>query len=233
MRVMMKSDPIQIDNHLVHRTNAFLFCCVIFATLMSTCTIGFSSEPMKFNRDVKPILSDRCFLCHGPDKLKRINEMRLDDRQSAIDQQAIVPGDPDASKILSRITSTDPDLQMPPPSSKLGRLTAAEVATIKKWISEGAEYEPHWSFISLKPATVPQNGLSNPIDALVTASLSKRGLKQQSEADRTTLIRRLSFDLTGLPPTPEDVTSFLSNQSPNAYEQLVDGLLKSERYGER
>jgi len=159
--------------------------------------------------------------------------MRLDDRQSAIDQQAIVPGDPDASKILSRITSTDPDLQMPPPSSKLGRLTAAEVATIKKWISEGAEYEPHWSFISLKPATVPQNGLSNPIDALVTASLSKRGLKQQSEADRTTLIRRLSFDLTGLPPTPEDVTSFLSNQSPNAYEQLVDGLLKSERYGER
>lgn len=192
-----------------------------------------AADRLQFNRDIRPILSDKCFACHGNDKNKRSVDMRLDQRESAVDNGAIVPGKPEESSILERMTSTDPDLQMPPPASKLGRVTEQELATLRRWISEGAEYEPHWSFIPLKPVTVPTNGAAHPIDAFVQEFLSKRGLKPQPEAEKTTLLRRVSFDLTGLPPTPSEVQEFLADESPDAYEKVVDRLLKSDAYGER
>ena len=191
------------------------------------------AEKLQFNRDIRPILSDRCFACHGPDKNKRSVDMRLDVRESAIENLAIVPGKPDESQMLHRIIAEDADVQMPPPSAKLGRLTKEEVDTLRRWIAEGAEYEPHWAFISLMPVSIPENGEAHPIDALITERLKDRGLSPQSEADKTTLLRRVSFDITGLPPTPEEVAAFLADDSADAYEKVVDRLLASERYGER
>lgn len=188
---------------------------------------------LRFNRDIRPILSDKCFACHGNDKNKRVVDMRLDVRDSAIAAKAIVPGRPDESEALKRIESDDADLQMPPPSSKLGRLSQAEVARLRQWIAEGAEYEAHWSFIPLQPVAIPDNEAPTPLDALVWDGLARRGLKPQPEADKTTLLRRVTFDLTGLPPTPAEVEAFLSDPSPDAYERVVDRLLKSEAYGER
>lgn len=192
-----------------------------------------ATEKLEFNRDIRPILSDRCFPCHGPDKNKRSVDMRLDVRESAVENLAIVPGKPHESQILHRVAAEDPDVQMPPPSAKLGRLTKEEVDTLRRWIAEGAEYEPHWAFISLKPTTIPENGESHPIDALVKEGLAKQGLTPQPEAEKTTLLRRVSLDITGLPPTPEEIAAYIADESPDAYKNVVDRLLASERYGER
>ncbi len=201
----------------------------------SLCVVGelAAADRLQFNRDIRPILSDKCFACHGNDKNKRSVDMRLDVRDSAVGVKAIVPGKPDESAALARMASDDPDVVMPPPHAKLGKLTPEEVAKIRQWIAEGAEYEPHWSFIPLKPVTVPNNGVTSPIDALIHDGLAKRGLKMQSAAEKTTLLRRVTFDLTGLPPTPEEVAAFLADNSPEAYEKVVDRLLKSAAYGER
>lgn len=186
---------------------------------------------MQFNRDIRPILSDKCLFCHGPDPKKRDSGLRLDIRDEALkfrdDIYPIVPGKPDASDVVVRITSDDRDEMMPPPKAKLGRLTPQEVATIRQWIAEGAEYEAHWSFIPLRPGDAPG------IDALVEKGLAERGLKPQPEADASTLLRRVSFDITGLPPTSDEVRAFVADKSPDAYERLVDRLLASPRYGER
>ncbi|HVW02599.1 MAG TPA: DUF1549 domain-containing protein, partial [Planctomycetaceae bacterium] len=192
-----------------------------------------ADERVRFNRDVRPILSDKCFHCHGPDAAKRKANLRLDVRASAVEHEAIVAGKPDDSELLARVLSTDPNEQMPPPASKLGGLTPQEADILKRWIAQGAEYENHWAFIPLRPVNVPESNEQSPIDAIVRNALAKRGITPQPEADRSTLIRRVSFDLTGLPPTPAEVEAFLQDTSANAYEKVVDRLLKSEHYGER
>ena len=204
--------------------------------------IAGAAEPtISFDRDVRPILSDTCFQCHGPDSVHRQAGLRLDRRDSAIaeaasGQKAIVPGDPAASELVARIVSDDPDVVMPPPESKLGKLTAEQVEILKAWIAAGAEYEPHWAFQPVKapvvPPETPQSG-AHPIDRFVAPRLAARGLVIQPEADRATLVRRVTFDLTGLPPTPEEVAAFAADDGPDAYDRLVDRLLASPRYGER
>jgi hypothetical protein len=200
-------------------------------------TSADGAEKLHYNRDIRPILSDKCFHCHGPDKNKRDSGLRLDVREDALAMRdgirAIVPGKPDGSEIISRISTTDPDDHMPPAKSKLDSLTPAEIALLKRWIAEGAEYEAHWAFIPLKPIAAPKAGDESPIDTTVSAGLAARGLKPQPEADRYTLLRRVSFDLTGLPPSPQEIAAFEKDASPDAYERVVDRLLASPRYGER
>lgn len=202
------------------------------ALLLASSGTASAAGKLQFNRDIRPILSDKCFHCHGPDSKKREADLRLDDREAAIKDGHITPGIPDKSMVLERILSDDPDEAMPPPKSKLGKLTPAEIATLKQWISEGAEYEAHWAFIPLKPESL--KGLD--IDKIVSAGLQERGLALQPEATPETLVRRLSFDLIGLPPTPEEVTSFVvghAQDSKAAIDKLVTRLLASPHYGER
>ncbi|MDA1230902.1 MAG: DUF1553 domain-containing protein, partial [Planctomycetota bacterium] len=191
---------------------------------------------MTFNRDVRPILSDKCFFCHGPDSAKREAELRLDVRDVAVAANAIVPNRPDESEMLRRIESHDPDTQMPPASAKLAKLTTTEIQILRTWIEQGAEYEGHWAFLSLSKnalGTYASREVSGRIDEVVTRGLAGHGLKMQPEADRSTLIRRLSFDITGLPPTPAEVTAFVNDSSLDAVEKLVDRLLASPAYGEK
>jgi hypothetical protein len=189
-----------------------------------------------FNRDIRPILSENCFYCHGQDGNKREADLRLDDRAAAVRAGAIVPGDPGASTMLERIHSTDPDVLMPPPSSNR-RLSAEQKKLLDRWIGEGAGYEPHWAFtapVRPAPPEVTQAGwVRNDVDRFVLAAIEAAGLAPSPEADRATLIRRLHADLAGLPPTPEEVDAFVTDSRPDAYELLVDRLLASPHYGER
>jgi hypothetical protein len=204
---------------------------LLFILALGT-TLPAVGEPLRYNRDIRPILADKCFTCHGLAKKVSV-ELRLDKRDVAVKLGAIAPGKPNESEMLTRVSSDDADVVMPPPVSKLGRLTKEEIAKLRQWIAEGAEYQPHWSFIPLRSVALPNLGKPTPIDALVVDALARRGLKLQPEADRATLIRRVTFDLTGLPPTTEEVEAFVADASPNAYERVVDRLLASERYGER
>ncbi len=207
-----------------------LLCGVVVWAGAVASTIA--AEPIRYNRDIRPILSDKCFFCHGPDEKKREAKLRLDTREGAV-KSVIVPGKPDKSELLKRITTPDPDDHMPPAKSKLPAITPAEVDKLRRWIAEGAQYEAHWAFIPLKPVAVPKSRGGSPIDALVSAGLAPRKLKLQPEADRNTLLRRVSFDLTGLPPTPAEIEAFVKDTAPEAYEKVLDRLLASERYGER
>ena len=209
------------------------------------------AERLLYNRDIRPLLSDKCFFCHGPDAQKREAKLRLDVRESATAAGAIVPGKPEQSKLIARITTTDPDDHMPPAKAKLRSFTPAEVALLRQWIAEGAEYQAHWAFVAPMPNPVPAMTMEvattgsapatkpsaipapTAIDAFVWRELQRRGLRPQPEADRATLLRRVSFDLTGLPPTPEEIEAFARDTAPQAYERVVDRLLQSERYGER
>jgi len=213
-------------------TNTLWLSCLIAVLPVAMNVVCGADDRVRFNRDVRPILSDKCFHCHGPDGQKRQAGLRLDVRSSAIDSGAIVPGQPTDSDLLARITSADPDYHMPPARAKLGDLTRTEIDVLTRWIAQGAEYEAHWAFISLQPVDVPA-GDGSPIDHIVRTGLAKRGLTLQPEADRTTLLRRVSFDLTGLPPSPHEIAAFLNDPSPDAYEKAVDRLLQSPRYGER
>jgi hypothetical protein len=192
------------------------------------------AEPVRFNRDVRPILSDKCFHCHGPDPKKREADLRLDVREVAVEAKAIVPGKPEESEMIARLLTTDKTDHMPPRKAKLGELTPAEIDLLKRWIAEGAKYEKHWAYLPVGPAAAAAN-----IDALVEKALTIPGLKLQPQADAHTLLRRVTFDVTGLPPTVEEVRAFSSDQSDRsdlsdqAYEQLVDRLLKSPGFGER
>jgi hypothetical protein len=199
---------------------------------LMTSSISSAAERVQFNRDIRPILSDKCFFCHGPDSQKREANLRLDQRDAAVQMGAITVGQPERSELIRRVTSSEADEQMPPPGSKLGKLTSAEVETLRRWIAEGAEYEGHWSFVPLA-APDPRGTLTETIDRIVRSRLASRQLQPQEEADRSTLIRRVSFDLTGLPPTQAEVEPFLQDARPDAYERLVDRLLQSEHYGER
>ncbi len=195
-----------------------------------------AADEVEFNRDIRPILSENCFLCHGPDKSHRKADLRLDVRESAIAQEAIVPGQPDASEIIARINSADPDQVMPPPESTKS-LTLAQKQTLKRWIEQGAGYQAHWAYEPIRrpalPAVKNQLAIKNAIDTFIVAGLESHGLSLSRPADRRTLIRRLSLDLIGLPPTPDEVQAFETDRAPNAYEKLVDRLLASPHYGER
>lgn len=191
---------------------------------------------LRFNKDIRPILSNSCFLCHGPDEKKRSAGLRLDMRDEAIKNGAIVPGKPDESEILKRVAAHGDD-QMPPPDSIKPRLTDRQISTLRQWISEGAEYEPHWAFAPLMQAAPPTNKnktwAKNPIDNFILARLESENIQPSPPADKATLLRRVSLDLTGLLPTPDEVRAFEKDKSADAYEKVVDKLLASSHYGER
>ena len=201
------------------------------------------ASDVSFGRDVRPILADRCFKCHGPDEAVReqTGGLRLDSFEGATadlggGRHALVPGDAQASEILRRLRSRDPDVRMPPPESKL-TVSEGEIATIERWIAGGGAYEVHWAFEAPTrpnaPSVADEAWVRNPIDRFVLAQLERRGIAPSPEADRETLIRRASLDLTGLPPTPEEIDAFLADDRPDAYERVVDRLLASPHYGER
>ena len=192
-----------------------------------------------FSRDVLPIFSDNCFTCHGPDVGKRKANLRLDTREGIFadrgDYKIVVPGKSAESRLYQKISTSDETMRMPPDFS--GRtLTAAQIATIKRWIDEGAVWNEHWAYVAPKRPQVPEvkakSWPRNPIDNFILARLEREGLQPSPEADRATQLRRVSFDLTGLPPTAEEVSAFIADKSPDAYEKQVDRLLASSRYGE-
>ena len=189
-----------------------------------------ATEPVAFNRDIRPLLSDNCFSCHGPDAGHRQADLRLDVRDEAVSAGAIVPGKAAESPIVERILSTDPDLVMPPPEAHKS-LDPRQQALLARWIDEGAVYEKHWAYEPPVKAPVPEG--ADPIDHLVRRRLAAVGLEPAAEADRRTLIRRLAFDLTGLPPTPEEVDAFVADPAADAYAKVVERLLASPHYGER
>jgi hypothetical protein len=196
------------------------------------------SGPVDFRRDVLPVLSENCFLCHGPDSKTRKADLRLDIKEGALrtSDPVIVPGKSADSELILRIVSTDPDEVMPP--RKSGKtLTPHQVELLKKWIDQGANWSRHWAFDSPRhqapPVVVRRDWPRNPIDAFILARLEKEKLAPSPQAQKATLIRRVSLDLLGLPPSPRDVNAFLADRSPNAYEKLVDCLLASPAYGER
>jgi hypothetical protein len=199
-----------------------------------------TTKPVRFNEDIRPILSDNCFGCHGPDEKKRKAKLRLDTFEGAtkVSQgtQAIKPRDLAGSELWSRIHAKDPDDVMPPPESNK-KLTPAQVDTLRRWIEGGAQYQGHWAFEAPRRAALPtiakKHWPKNEIDYFIAAKLAEKNLKPENEASKETLIRRVSFDLTGLPPTPSEVDAFLSDRKADAYERLVDRLLASPRYGEQ
>lgn len=197
--------------------------------------LSIAADKIEYNRDIRPILSDACFACHGPDSAARKAELRLDQRQAALDMGAITPGKPDESELIRRILSDDANEVMPPPKTKK-KLTAAQKQLLTQWVKDGAEYQLHWSFIApqrvIPPEVKNKTWPRNPIDNFVLARLEAIGLEPAPEADRRTLARRVSLDLTGLPPKPELVADFVNDKSPDAYEKLVDKLLASPQWGE-
>ena len=198
-------------------------------------------ERISFNFHIRPILSDRCYNCHGPDEENRQGGFRLDSAESAWGEadsgmQPIVPDDAEASEVMARLTSDEPSLRMPPEETKL-TVTAEEIELVRQWIDEGAEFEEHWAYLPLQAPAVPPAdelaGTRNEIDAFVLKFLKEKGLQLADPPTREQLIRRVTLDLTGLPPTLEEVDQFLADDSPQAYERLVDRLLASPRFGER
>ena len=198
-------------------------------------------EVVDFNYHVKPILSDRCFSCHGPDNNARKADLRLDTEAGAKEQRlesggyAFVAGNLKKSKAYQRMLSHDPELQMPPPSSNL-LISDTELAILARWIKQGAVYKPHWAFIPPQAGTSPKvesGWANNEIDQFIGKKLSEQGLSPSSKANKEALIRRLSLDLTGLPPTIEEIDDFLADDSSDAYEKVVDRLLNSPHFGEK
>ena len=195
---------------------------------------------VRFNRDIRPIMSDTCFRCHGPDQRARMAGLRLDIRDQALKKTKsgvtpIVPGDPDRSAIVQRIFDESGVDDAAEDAHK--ELTNSQKETIRRWVAEGAVYEKHWSYEPLKRPAVPEIHVAkvpnrNPIDAFIQERLQREGLEPSPEADRRTLLRRVTFDLAGIPPTPAEMQAFLSDQSPDAYEKVVDRLLASPRYAE-
>ena len=233
-----------MNNTVCRQVYLPLSLCV-FATLFLTATVKVhaddpKTEPIQFNRDIRPILSDNCFQCHGPDSVQRKGDLRLDVEKDVLADRGgyhvLKPGNLKKSELWARITSTEKAERMPPTKSGK-KLTAKQITLLKRWIEEGANWQQHWALIPPKRPALPKvkskNWPKNPIDRYVLAQLEKNGLQPSPPADRATLIRRVSLDLTGLPPTLEEIDAFLKDKSPNAYEKVVDRLLKSPRYGER
>src|SRR5262245_1009589 len=186
------------------------------------------TDSIEFNRDIRPILAENCYLCHGPDKNRRKKGLRLDDRDTAVKKRAIVPGKSDESELIRRILAEEVTERMPPEETHK-TLTTTQKETLKRWIAEGAQYQPHWAYIVPKRPVVPQvvrrqSAIRNPIDSFLQARLEKEGITPSPEADTRTLLRRVSLDLTGLPPTSAELTKFCTDIEPQAYEKLVDRL---------
>ena len=215
-----------------------LFAVYLLAMTNTVSRPSRADEPVRFNRDVRPILAEHCFACHGFDSARRQAGLRLDQRDGATQvldsgTRAIVPGDVAASELWKRVKSNDPDLRMPPPESK-HTLAATELETLKRWIEQGAEYEAHWAYlapVATEPPQVP--GVDQPVDRFIRARLKDAGITPSPRAEQATLIRRVSLDLTGLPPSPLELDAFLNDTRPDAFERVVDRLLGSEHFGER
>jgi len=199
-----------------------------------------ASKPVDFDREIRPILSDTCFTCHGPDEQTQQAGLRLDTKDGAFADrggyQVIIPGKSGESRLFQRISASDQALRMPPPTAQR-QLTEKQSELIRRWIDEGARWETHWAYVPPKPPSLPTVKDTawprNPIDAFILARLEREGLKPSAQADKTTLLRRVSFDLTGLPPATAEIDAFLADTSTDAYEKQVDRLLSSPRYGER
>ena len=243
-------------NRAAQRWTAPTWACLALATPLAGLLAGVIGNPgdtpapaaategsVRYGRDIRPILADRCFKCHGNDDRARAEtgDVRLDSFVGATadigaGRHPIVPGDPEASELLRRLRSHDPDVRMPPPESKLS-VSDREIGLIERWIAQGAEYEEHWAFQApVRPAPAPVSDESwarNDIDRFILAELDRREIEHSPEADLETLIRRVSLDLTGLPPTPQEIDAFLSDDRPDAYERVVDRLLASPHFGER
>lgn len=232
---------------LVVRSWRFSGPCVVLLGALFGSVHAADERPLpaiiEFNRDIRPILSDNCFFCHGPDRNKREADLRLDTLAGLHGKEGapgtVVPGKPDASELFRRVTSTDPELRMPPVKSAKA-LSPHDIAMLRKWIEQGAKFEGHWAFLPIRRPAVPtiRSSISasrsgTAIDDFVQESLVAQNLQASREADRITLIRRLSFDLIGLPPTPEEVDAFVNDASPEAYARVVDRLLSSPHFGER
>ncbi len=222
------------------KTTRWFFLSLI---LPLSVAVGGEALPAKvdYNRDIKPILSNNCYACHGPDAKRvkaglRLNSFRGATTELKSGERAIVPGDLVESALVYRITAKDVDERMPPADSNK-KLTARQVALLKKWVEEGGEYAKHWAYVPPKKAVAPkveQKGFTeNDIDRFVLARMKGKGFAPAKAADRRTLIRRVSFDLTGLPPTWAEVQAFVNGKSPDGYRKLVDRLLASKHYGER
>jgi hypothetical protein len=211
------------------RATAAVFCLLYLV-------LPAAAAPVSYSRDIKPILAGRCYACHGPDEAKRKAKLRLDVREEAI-RKAIVPGNATKSRLIQRVTSRDTEKVMPPPHSNKAAVTAEQTDLLRRWIDEGAKFDVHWAYVPPVRAVLPAvkgplHG-GNPIDRFVAAKLEEIGLPAAPEADRGTLLRRLYFDLLGLPPTPEEADQFLHDTRSDAYEQFVERLLASPHFGER
>ncbi len=199
-------------------------------------TAGLTAADVEFSRDVRPILSDKCFTCHGPDETKRLSGLRLDTEEGVMKDLggrfAVSPGRPDESEVWKRISHENDALKMPPVYAPK-QLTAEEAETIREWIEQGAKYESHWAFSAPRKAPFPDvkhaEWARNAVDRFVLARVEAEGMEPSAEAERAELLRRVSFDVTGLPPTPAELDRFLADDSPGAYEQAVDRLLDSPR----
>ncbi len=216
--------------------------CLVCLGLFLSAASADNSKPsptfsVDFNREIRPILSDNCFACHGPDENQRKAKLRFDTKEGAFAKPGVItPGAASKSRLYQRISSKDRDSVMPPASSG-HKLTEKQIETVRRWIDEGARWNDHWAFVAPKRPEIPKvtnpGWVRNPIDSFILARLEKEGLKTQPEADKTTLLRRVYLDLTGLPPSLADVGAFLADRSPDAYEKVVDRLLASPHYGER
>ena len=199
---------------------------------------AWSAGPLAFNRDIRPILSRTCFSCHGPDAAAVKGGLRLDLRDHALKggesgNPAIVPGKPGQSELVRRINHDDPEEVMPPPEAHM-KFSDEDARTLERWILEGAEYQGHWAFQAPVKSPLPEvpDAGSHPVDRFIGSRLAAENLAFSPEADRRTIIRRLAFDLTGLPPSQAEIEAFVGDTSPDAYGSLVDRLLASPRFGE-
>ena len=210
--------------------------CIVrwIITLALAAVAWAASKPVDFDREIRPMLADNCFACHGPDEQQRKAKLRLDTKEEAY--RVIASGDAAKSRLYQRISAVNPAMRMPPRGADR-TLTPEQIERIRQWIDEGAKWETHWAYVAPRrpepPAVRNAGWVRDPIDAFIRARLAKEGLNPSPEAPRATLLRRVTFDLTGLPPTLEEISAFLADKSPNAYEKVVDRLLQSPRYGER
>ena len=219
-----------LTNRFWFRSNLVWLLALWVLINVPTRSQGEPPQKLSFNQDIRAILSDACFQCHGPDDNKRHGGLRLDKANAAYGAGesgsiAIVPGKLEESEVNLRIISDDPELKMPPPDS--GKtLSKEQVELLRRWMSEGATYEEHWAFRQIVRPDVPKlEGFNHPIDAFLEVKRRSQGLQAQAEADRVTLIRRLTLDLHGLPPTPAEVDAFVHDTSAEAYAKLVDRVL--------
>lgn len=217
------------------RITAILIC------VTAAARAGAAEESLDFDRDVRPLLAEKCFVCHGPGGQKAGTELRLDRRDAATKPgddgcAAIMPGRPEDSALVRRIFSADPDVVMPPPKSKQ-QLTAAQKQLLSNWIAQGATNQPHWSLVPPKKSALPDvrdpAAARHAVDRFVLRQLDDEDVSLSREAPRHMLVRRLTLDLTGLPPSPEDAAAFAADDSPDAFERLADRLFASPHFGER